>query len=96
MILWAYLGMQPQNLPKEVPYLRPLAANEQGRALLAQMRKRAQVPVVMKNRQILSLGAEAQELFALEKRAADLYALAYPELSAAVGGSVGREGVVLL
>jgi predicted nucleotidyltransferase len=96
MILWAYLGMHPQELPKEIPYLRPLAANERGRVLLGRMRKRANIPVVMKNRQILSLGEEAQALFALESRAADLYALAYPDLSAAKGGSVGREGTVLL
>ena len=94
--MWAYLGMQPQNLPEHIPYLRPLAANEQGRKLLGQMRKRAEIPVVMKNRQILSLGEEAQTLFDLEKRAADLYALAYPDLSAAVGGSLGREGAILL
>ena len=32
----------------------------------------------------------------LEARAADLYALAYPDLSAAVGGSVWREGPVIV
>ena len=42
------------------------------------------------------LGPEAKALFELETRAADLYALAYPELSAAVGGSVWKEGPVLL
>jgi len=96
MVLWAYLGMQPQNLPANIPYLRPLAANERGRALLGQMRKSAEIPVVMKTRQILALGEEAQALFALESRAADLYTLAYPELSSAIGGSIGREGPVLL
>jgi hypothetical protein len=42
------------------------------------------------------LSAEAQELFALEARAADLYALAYPDLSAAQGGSAWKEGPVIL
>ena len=38
---------------------------------------------------------EAQALFELEARAADLYALAYPDLSAAVGGALWREGPVI-
>ena len=52
-------------------------------------------PVLTKPADVRRLGPEAQELFELEARAADLYALAYPELSAAVGGSLWREGPVI-
>ena len=79
-----------------VPYLRVLAANETGRALLARMRKTASVPILTKPAAVNRLGAEARELFALEARAADLYALAYPNLSAAVGGSLWREGPAMI
>ena len=96
MVLWAYLGLKVKEQPETIPYLRPLAANETGRALLGQMRKSASVPVVMRAKQIRMLGPEAKALFELETRAADLYALAYPELSAAVGGSIWKEGPVLL
>ena len=96
MVLWAYLGMEPRALPEELPYLRPLAANETGRGLLGKMRKSASVPVVMKQKQIRELGEAADALLRLETRAADLYALAYPDLSAAVGGSTRKEGPVLL
>jgi predicted nucleotidyltransferase len=95
MVLWAYLGLTPADCPATPPYLRVLAANAVGRALLARMRQTATVPILTKPNHVRRLDAEAQELFALEARAADLYALAYPDLSAAAGGSVWREGPVL-
>ncbi len=96
MVLWAYLGLTPSDFPLEVPYLRVLAANSTGRELLARMRETAAVPVLTKPADVRRLGAEARELFALEARAADLYALAYPNLSAAAGGSVWRDGPVIV
>jgi hypothetical protein len=59
------------------------------------MKKTAAVPVVTKPQHIRKLGPEAQRLFELEARAADLYTLAYPDLSAAAGGSLWREGPVI-
>lgn len=96
MVLWAYLGMDVRRLPEKIPYLRLLAANERGRALLGRMRKCAAIPVVTKTQKIRELGDAAEQLLALEARAADLYALAYPDLSAAAGGSVWREGPILV
>lgn len=96
MVLWAYLGLRPGELPTEIPYLRPLAANETGRALLAKMRKSASLPIVMKTKQIRELGEAADRVLALETRAADLYALAYPDLTAAVGGTARKEGPILI
>lgn len=95
MVLWAWLGMTAGDCPQEIPYLRVLAANETGRELLARMKQTAKVPVVTKPQHIRRLTPEAQNLFELEARAADLYALAYPDLSAAVGGSLWREGPVI-
>lgn len=96
MVLWAYLGISPAEFPQEVPYLRVLAANERGRTQLAQMRKCAEVPVLTRPGDVHRLSGKAQALFALEARAADLYTLAYPELSAAVGGSLWKEGPAIL
>ena len=95
MVLWAYLGLTPSDRPEQPPYLRLLAANQAGRALLGRMRKTAAVPVLTKPADVRRLGPEAQALFELEARAADLYTLAYPELSAAAGGSLWREGPVI-
>ena len=95
MILWAWLGWNPADCPEEIPYIRVLAANETGRVLLGRMRKCASIPVVTKPQHVRRLGGESQALFSMEAQAADLYALAYPELSAAVGGSLWREGPVI-
>ena len=96
MVLWAWLGISPEDVPAQVPYLRVLAANEKGRELLARMKKTATLPVLTKPNHIRRLDEDAQALFALEARAADLYALAYPDLSAAVGGRAWREGPEIL
>ena len=96
MVLWAWLGLVPAELPAEVPYLRVLAANETGRQLLSRMKKTAALPILTKPNHIRRLDAAAQELFELEARAADLYALAYPDLSTAAGGRAWREGPEIL
>ena len=95
MVLWAWLEMSPGDFPEEIPYLRVLAANQTGRELLGRMRKTASLPVVTKPQHVRRLSPEARTLFELEARAADLYALAYPRLSAAVGGKLWREGPVI-
>ena len=96
MVLWACLGLSPASLPAHIPYLRVLAANETGRMLLGRMRETAAIPVLTKPAAVRQLGPEAQALFQMETRAADLYALAYPELSAAVGGALWRQTPVML
>ena len=96
MVLWAWLRISPEDVPAQVPYLRVLAANEKGRELLARMKKTATLPVLTKPNHIRRLDEDAQALFSLEARAADLYALAYPDLSAAAGGRAWREGPEIL
>lgn len=96
MVLWAFLGLSPAGLPEDVPYLRPLAANAAGRALLGRMRKTAAVPVLTRPAGAGRLSPQAQALFSLEVRASDLYTLAYPDLAAAQGGGEWREGPAML
>ena len=96
MLLWAYLGLKPADFPEEPAYIRPLAANAVGRQLLGMMRKSAAVPVLTKPGDVRRMDGAAQRLFELEARGADLYALAYPDLSAAEGDSIWRKGPVIL
>ena len=93
MVLWAYLGLSPVP-PEELPYLRPLAFNERGRALLAAMRDTAVLPILTKPAAVRRLPPEAQRLFEEEVRASGLYALAFPEPAA--GLSEWRRGPVIL
>lgn len=96
MVLWAYLGLDPHTFPETPPYLRLLAANQKGRELLARMKTTATLPILTKPADVRRLGPEAQALFEQEARAVDLYALAAPSLSAAVGGSAWRESPVMV
>ena len=72
MLLCAALGVQKADgLP---PYLRVLAANGQGRALLHDMRKAASLPVITK-----PADARGMPEFHLTADAHDLYVLARPD-----------------
>ncbi len=88
MVLWACLGIQGR--PSAPLYLRPLAMNDTGRRLLAQMR--TTLPVLSRAGHARTLAPEALGLLRLEERAAELYALAYPALAAADGGALWKEG----
>lgn len=83
VVFRAYLGL-PSTPPDTPPYLRLLAANRRGTALLARMRKSASLQVLTKPASVRRMGADAQRLFDLEARAGRLYALAYPDPAAAV------------
>ena len=91
LVLWAYLGLKPETLPVRVPYLRPLAMNARGRALLAAMRKEAALPILTKPADVRRLSPEAQAVFRQEVLATDLYTLAFPG-EPAPGGAEWREG----
>ena len=84
MLLQSCLGVPQAAQGETPPYLRVLAANERGRALLGQMRKTAALPVITKPGHIRRLSKEAQRVFDQEARCGDLYALAYPDLGQAV------------
>lgn len=82
MVFRAYLGLPPAPPPEGPAYLRVLAANGRGTALLAGMRNTAALPVLTKPAAVRRLGPGAQRLFGLEARADRLYALACPDPAA--------------
>ena len=73
MALAAYLDIR--STPAEIPYLRVLAANGQGRAHLRKLRDKG-VPVLTKAADVAALGTAAEELFRAEARCTDLYTMA--------------------
>ena len=76
MVLAAWLGMS--EIPEEVPYLRVLAANEQGRKHLRILQD-AGAPVLTKPADVGKLGASAEKLFREESIRTDLYTLCQPK-----------------
>ena len=96
MVFRAYLGL-PSAPPEKPAYLRVLAANGRGTALLAGMRNTASAPVLTKPAAVRRLEPDAQSLFSLEARADRLYALACPDPAAVpdawrTGPVIIREG----
>lgn len=93
MVLCAWLGLTDHFTA--LPCIRVLAMDAVGRALLASRRRSSSVPIITKPAAVRKLSSEARTLFQLEARAADLYALAYPNLSASEPGSLWREGTIV-
>ena len=94
MALWAFLGLRADDRPERPPYLRVLAMNGRGRALLREMKRTASLPVVTKPAHVRALDADCRRVFELEARCTDLYGLLLPEPPA--GGREWREGPAIL
>ena len=95
MLLAMYLGLPSAERPERVPYLRVLAMNDRGKAMLHDMRKTAALPVLIKPADVRELSSAAQRLMELEAKATDLYALAYPDLAQSTGGGEWRTNPVI-
>ena len=76
MVLSAWLGLD--SVPEKVPYLRVLAANEQGRRHLRVLQDYG-APVLTKPADVGKLGAEAEQLFREECVRTDIYTLCQPK-----------------
>ena len=95
LLLHSCLGLVPASQGQTPPYLRVLGANDRGRALLGEMRKKAALPVVTKPAAARRLGAEARDLLAREAVWTDLYTLSWPDLDQAKPGLEYTAGPVM-
>ena len=77
LVLRALLGLMEPQLPAHPQYLRVLAFNGRGRALLRRMKQTALLPVLVRPAQARRLPPEARQLFGLECRCTDLYGLCF-------------------
>ena len=93
MLLASWLDLE--EAPACVPYLRVLAANQTGRALLRQMRDNG-APVLTRPADVAALGSEAEALFTREAARTDLYALTYPDLRHSLCGQDWRATPLML
>lgn len=78
LTLHAFLGLT--QAARDPQYLRVLAFNDRGRALLAQMRHTARLPVVTKPARVRAMTAAARESFLQEAVFTDLYGLFFPQV----------------
>ena len=91
MCMCAALGVRAEMSTGTPPYIRVLAANARGCALLRQMNDREDgLPVVTKPASVKNLSADHEALFALGASAHDLYVLGYRAEGERKGGEDWR------
>ena len=96
LCLGAALGLCAGDAAGTPPYLRVLAANGRGRALLRRMEQTALLPLVTKSAAVRSLDERARRVFDLGARAADLLCLGYAAIEQRAGDRDWRSGPVIL
>jgi len=75
IFLNAFLGCEGKFSRGRVPYARILAFNDTGRKIIKDAKKHASIPIITKPSAIKKERKKAQDLFALERRADDIYSL---------------------
>lgn len=78
MALHAFLGITAEDVRTEPPYLRVLAFNERGRALLALMRRQSRLPILTRAAGLRGLSQTARRVFDMETAACDVRGLFCP------------------
>lgn len=96
MTLCAALGISKEMAAGMPPYGRVLAANARGRAVLRQVPQTEAIPILTKPAAAQRLSKQAQQIFALECAATDLYVLGYEKAEHRRGGSEWRTSPVML
>ena len=96
MLLGAALGLEKEMNASVPPYLRVLAADSRGCALLADMKDCARLPVITKAAAVRGLDAGAQSVFELGSRAHDLWVLGLTDSRFRSGDGDFRRSPVIL
>ncbi len=73
ILLMFYLGIDNELSQGAPPYIRVLGFGGRGREILAQMKKSASLPVIMRYNDIGKLGERCKKVFDAESRAVDMY-----------------------
>ena len=90
LIISACLGVTAEDTSEPPPYIRALAMNDAGIRLLAEIKKKAQLPIIIKPASAKKLHGRAGDIFRKEVSATDFYVLAYPGQSARAAGQEWR------
>lgn len=95
-VMCAVLGVRREDNAVLPPYARLLAANENGRAFLAEKRDECSIPLVTQPKAVSKLGERAERVFALGASAHDYYLLGYPYAASQKCGQDYRTGPFLV
>ncbi|MBE6935044.1 MAG: nucleotidyltransferase family protein [Ruminococcaceae bacterium] len=86
IMMAAFLGMKKELQTRPIPYARVLAFDDDGRALLREIREKGDLPIIAKAADGRTLGGDVAAYLEFEALADDLFALAYPERETRGGG----------
>jgi predicted nucleotidyltransferase len=87
MLLCAALGMTADDARTPPPYVRVLAMNKRGMAVLREIKVKSALPVITKPAEAKALAGPARAIFQKEAAATDFYALSYPAPKNRSGGA---------
>lgn len=77
IILSAGFGMSASFIKQEPPYIHVLGVTTKGKALLSEISKKSDLPVIASSKDISALSGFAKSVFENEAKADDLYGLAF-------------------
>lgn len=90
MCMCAALGVKAGMAEELPPYARVLAANARGCALLREISRKGEIPVITKPASVREMSAECREIFSLGAAAHDLYVLGFCAREEKKGGKEWR------
>jgi predicted nucleotidyltransferase len=96
MLMCMTLGIATEDTAIPPPYIKVLAFNDTGKALLNIARKKTKLPIITKPASVNKLCGHATRLFNLEAAATDFYVLAYPGVQERGGGSEWRQSPIVV
>lgn len=76
IVLSAFLGINESDIPKKPPYIRVLGFTERGKKALAEISRKAKLPIICTAKDTAKLESEAKRLFEAESKISDIWALA--------------------
>lgn len=79
LLLYSFLSIRQEHIPKHPPYLRVLGFTPRGQELLQQMKKTATLPILVKTANVKNLSPLCQQIFAQEVDFTNLYHLCFPK-----------------
>lgn len=80
LIFSAFLGLRNDSFPSSPPYVRVIGFNESGKEILHIAKSTTKLPIITNSSAILSLDKSAKNVFELECKSTDIFALSLPHI----------------
>jgi len=96
VLMCSVLGIKKEHVKTHPPYIRVLAMNNKGKALLGKSRKISKLPIITKPASVNRLNENSVKLFTLESMSTDFYVLSYRDECNRTGGQEWRHSPAII